>query len=256
MSPLHPGQLPPFRFETETKPKSKPIRPNRIRSKQVRLNVAERRAATRVSVSELRRRKLKEFDYEAYRADFAKRYISTNLIHWYFRLLDLQHTHDDLEENERDWPPQLPDPKTLYADFYNKIHDLLYNIICASCGCIGHYRSDYTLVYGICPRPTTFLFEVRTSYSRSLQLFLRNLWPRRTKHYDRSPRDTARRLGLERVAMRHLSSQYHAWEKTPWIARQIWWVGPVPDELKNLTWSEELLVADAHIVGRGVRLQA
>jgi hypothetical protein len=81
MSPLHPGQLPPFRFETETKPKSKPIRPNRIRSKQVRLNVAERRAATRVSMSELRRRKLKEFDYEAYRADFAKRYISTNLIH-------------------------------------------------------------------------------------------------------------------------------------------------------------------------------
>ena len=81
MSPLHPGQLPPFCFETETKPKSKPIRPNRIRSKQVRLTVAERRAATRVSMSELLRRKLKEFDYEAYRADFAKRYISTNLIH-------------------------------------------------------------------------------------------------------------------------------------------------------------------------------
>ena len=68
--------------------RSKPIRPNRIRSKQVTLNVAERRAATRVSMSELRRRKLKEFDYEAYRADFAETYISTNLIHWYFRLLD------------------------------------------------------------------------------------------------------------------------------------------------------------------------
>ena len=116
------------------------------------------------------------------------------------------------EENERDWLPQLPDPNTLYADFDNKIHDLLYNIICASCGCIGHDRSDYTR---ICPRPTTFLFEGRTSYSRSLRLFLRNLCPRRTKHYDRSPRDTARRLGLERIAMRHLSSQYHAWEKTP-----------------------------------------
>ena len=85
MSPLYPGQLPPFRFETETKPKSKrirlkQIRPNRIRSKQVRLNVAERRAAMRVSMSTLRRRKLQQFDYEAYRADFAKRCVFTKVI--------------------------------------------------------------------------------------------------------------------------------------------------------------------------------
>ena len=34
------------------------------------------------------------------------------------------------------------------------------------------------------------------------------------------------------------------------------WVGPVPDELKDLTWIEELLIARAHVVGRVVRLQA
>jgi hypothetical protein len=34
------------------------------------------------------------------------------------------------------------------------------------------------------------------------------------------------------------------------------WVGPVPDELKDLTWIEELLVPHAHVVGRVVRLQA
>ena len=34
------------------------------------------------------------------------------------------------------------------------------------------------------------------------------------------------------------------------------WVGPMPDELKNLTWIEELLIARAHVVGRVVRLQA
>ena len=34
------------------------------------------------------------------------------------------------------------------------------------------------------------------------------------------------------------------------------WVGPVSDELKDLTWIEELLVARAHVVGRVVRLQA
>src|SRR6266496_2099817 len=34
------------------------------------------------------------------------------------------------------------------------------------------------------------------------------------------------------------------------------WVRPVPSELKDLTWIEELLVTHAHIVGRVVRLQA
>ena len=73
---LYPGQLTVFRFETE--PKSKP---KRIRQKRMRPNIAERRAATRVSMSTLRRRKLQQFDYEAYRTDFANRYVSTNLIH-------------------------------------------------------------------------------------------------------------------------------------------------------------------------------
>ena len=33
-------------------------------------------------------------------------------------------------------------------------------------------------------------------------------------------------------------------------------VGPMPDELKDLTWIEKLLIARAHVVGRVVRLQA
>ena len=69
----YPGQLPVFRFDSESKSK-------RIWSKQVRPNVAERRAAMRVSMSTLRRRKQQQFDYEAYRADFAKRYVFTKVI--------------------------------------------------------------------------------------------------------------------------------------------------------------------------------
>ena len=68
--PLYPGQLPVFRFEIKPKPK-------RIRPKQTRPNVARHRAATRISTSTLRRHKLQQFDYETYRADFAKRYVST-----------------------------------------------------------------------------------------------------------------------------------------------------------------------------------
>jgi hypothetical protein len=83
--PLYPGQLPVFRFEIKLKPnrirpkqiRPKQIRPKQIRPKQTRPNVAKHRTATRISMSTLRRRKLQQFDYETYRADFAKRYVST-----------------------------------------------------------------------------------------------------------------------------------------------------------------------------------
>jgi hypothetical protein len=43
-------------------------------------------------------------------------------------------------------PPDLPNPKTRTPISIIKIHDLLYNMVCASAECIGHDRSDYTLV--------------------------------------------------------------------------------------------------------------
>jgi hypothetical protein len=54
--PLYPGQLPPFPLD-------------------VWPNVAELRAGQRVSMATLRRRNLQQFNYEAYRTTFAKRYI-------------------------------------------------------------------------------------------------------------------------------------------------------------------------------------
>jgi hypothetical protein len=71
----YPGQLPPFRFETE-----KSLKANRIRSKQIRRNIDHHRMINKISMSRSRTRKLEQFDYEAYRADFAKRYISINII--------------------------------------------------------------------------------------------------------------------------------------------------------------------------------
>src|SRR5579859_5808911 len=61
----YPGELPAFRFEVE---------PN---LKRITANAAQHRVAARVSISKLRRRKREAFDYEAYRAGFAKRYVST-----------------------------------------------------------------------------------------------------------------------------------------------------------------------------------
>ena len=76
-----------------------------------------------------------------------------------------------------------------------------------------------TLVYVLDQRLSYLKVEPRTLVP--YDFFLRNLRTRRTKHYDRTPRDTARRLGPERMAIQRLPSQYHACEKTGRISRQL-----------------------------------
>ena len=71
--PLYPGELTTFRIETSAESK-------RLRLKRSSPNVPERRAAARVSMSKLRRRKLEEFDYEVYGAAFAKRCVSMHVM--------------------------------------------------------------------------------------------------------------------------------------------------------------------------------
>ena len=159
-----------------------------------------------------------------------------------------------MEENERNWPPDLPDPKTLYADFYNKIHDLLYNIVCASCGCIGHDRSDYTLVSVLDQRLSCLKVESRTLVPYDFSCGISAL--------------DEQNIMIDRLGIQQEDSDSNLWlcsichpsimlSKRPAESlANFRWVGPMPDELKDLTWIEELLIARAHVVGRVVRLQA
>jgi hypothetical protein len=60
------------------------------------------------------------------------------------RLQTLESDFSELEKGESEWPPsELPDPKGLYTDFYEDIHKLARNIVCGSCGCIGHDEKQY-----------------------------------------------------------------------------------------------------------------
>ena len=60
------------------------------------------------------------------------------------RLHDLETDFSELEKGESEWPPsELPDAKGLYADFYEDIYKLARNIVCGSCGCIGHDEKQY-----------------------------------------------------------------------------------------------------------------
>ena len=62
-------------------------------------------------------------------------------------LTKLQTLNDDFSElvkGESEWPPsELPNAKTIYADFYDEINKVAYNIVCGSCACIGHDEKKY-----------------------------------------------------------------------------------------------------------------
>ena len=61
-----------------------------------------------------------------------------------YRLQTLETNFSELEKGESKWPPsELPDPKGLCIDFYEDIHKLAHNIVCGSCGCIGHNEKQY-----------------------------------------------------------------------------------------------------------------
>jgi len=47
------------------------------------------------------------------------------------------------QTKENHWPQPLPSPDLLYADYYNQIHHLAHNIVCACCGCISHGMNDH-----------------------------------------------------------------------------------------------------------------
>jgi len=63
-----------------------------------------------------------------------------------FRLKDLDEDFFDMIQAEEAFPPDLPDMKTMYTNFYNEMSDLTRNIVCASCGCIDHHVNAFTSV--------------------------------------------------------------------------------------------------------------
>ena len=59
------------------------------------------------------------------------------------RLKELDDKFAELLQQEEQFPPELPDMKTLYSNFYNEMTDLAKNLVCASCGCIDHHIGKF-----------------------------------------------------------------------------------------------------------------
>ena len=53
-----------------------------------------------------------------------------------YRLSWLEKNYESIRSAQATWPQPVPDPKQLYRNFYEMIHKVSYNIVCASCGII------------------------------------------------------------------------------------------------------------------------
>jgi hypothetical protein len=151
---------------------------------------------------------------------------------------------------ENHWPQPLPSSDFLYADYYNQIHHLAHNIVCACCGCISHSMNDHESLSIL--DPTLSVLAVDPSLvpfdftSGILQLDVRHIM------LD-SLGITSDQLHLHICKLCHPSIQRNRLPAN--TLANFRWIGPVPEELKGLTWIEELLIAGGHLVGKVMRLQ-
>ena len=56
---------------------------------------------------------------------------------------ELDNGFAELQQQEEQFPLELPDIKTLYTDFYKEMTNLAMNLVCASCGCIDHHIGKF-----------------------------------------------------------------------------------------------------------------
>src|SRR5579859_5361467 len=165
------------------------------------------------------------------------------------RLRELDEQFADLLQAEEEFLPQLPDMKDLYADFYNEMTELTKNVVCASCGCIDHHLGKFTSVsvddaslHLLQVDPSLVPFDFKSGITTLDE-----------SHIMIDPDGIIDEASL--YVCRPCQKSLQAEVLPPESLANYRWIGPVPPELQDLTWMEELLIACAHLTGCIVRLQ-
>src|SRR5579859_5175835 len=165
------------------------------------------------------------------------------------RLRELDEQFAVLLQAEEEFPPQLPHMKDLYADFYNEMTELTRNMVCASCGCIDHHLSKFTSV----SVNDASLHLLRVDLSLVPFDFKSGIAALDESHVMIDPNGIIDEASL--YICRSCQKSLQAEVLPPESLANYRWIGPVPPELQDLTWMEELLIARAHLTGHIVRLQ-
>jgi hypothetical protein len=160
-------------------------------------------------------------------------------------------------KDEDNWPPAgVSNPQGLYRDFYHRITNLSYNIVCASCGILEHEQKRYYEVSVDDPclkKLTVQPIQVAYDFSTGVDILDReHIMVDRGGIVQTTIPGTLPKVTLCKACHSDLVSRHMLPSRSLANFR---WLGPVPTELLQLSWIEETLVARAHFVGKVVRLQ-
>ena len=166
-----------------------------------------------------------------------------------FRIAELDTQFADLQVKEQQWPLPAPDVTPMYKKYLTHIYKLGQNIVCACCGCISHDITEFEVV----PQSYDPLRHLRIpedvdipfDFSCGIDLLDQN-----RVLIDKLGITQDKCIYLCRVCHNQLSKDHQPSE----ALANFRWIGPVPEELRDLTWIEELLIARVHVCGSIVRL--
>lgn len=171
-----------------------------------------------------------------------------------FRLKELDDKFTELVEQEEQFPPELPDVKTLYANFYNEMTNLATNLVCASCGCIDHRTGKFEELFIV----DTSLRHLHVDPSIVPFSFSSGISQLDEQNIMIDPAGVIQGPLGDITSLLVCSSCQKSLEngiRPPESLANYRWIGAVPPQLQGLTWIEELLIARSHLAGRIIRLQ-
>jgi len=167
-----------------------------------------------------------------------------------FRIAELDAQFADLQVKEQQWPLPGPDVRPMYKKYLTHTYKLGQNIVCACCGCISHDITEFEIVldsYGPLRRHLRIPEHVDIPFDFSCGI---DLLDQNRVLIDKLGITQDKRIYLCRGCHNQFSKDCQPSE----ALANFRWVGPVPEELRDLTWIEELLVARVHVCGNIVRL--
>ena len=166
-----------------------------------------------------------------------------------FRIREMDAHFADLQVKEQQWPMPGPDVTPMYKKYLTHTYKLGQNIVCACCGCISHDITEFEVV----PQSYNPLRHLRIPEDVNIPFdFSCGIDVLDQNHIlvDKLGITQDKRILLCRSCHIQLSK-----DRLPSEAlANFRWVGPVPEELQDLTWIEELLIARVHVCGSIVRL--
>jgi hypothetical protein len=165
-------------------------------------------------------------------------------------LNDLENDFAELCITEDKWPQHAKPTTELYSAFYNYIHRVNHNLVCASCGCIDHDVESIRFVASVYPKLSLLQVD-RNIVPFDFSCGIPPLDEDNIMIDPEAINPSNGQIALCMSCFKQLEDNCKPAE----ALANFRWIGPVPPEMQGLSWIEEMLIARAHVVGKVMRFQ-